>query len=138
MAGEKLLTDAQCKAAKPKQKIYYLNDGNGLRLRVRPNGSKVWLLRYRLGSKEQTVSLGSYPTISLTIARAKADEARQLVATNQDPVIAKRIKRTRQASADAKPLVQLQEIISLTIKVIGLNHTTPAMKALLGAICFQI
>jgi len=42
MAGEKILTDAQCKAAKPKQKIYYLNDGNGLRLRVSPNGSK-WL-----------------------------------------------------------------------------------------------
>jgi len=102
MAGEKLLTDVQCKAAKPKQKIYYLNDGNGLRLRVSPNGSRVWLLRYRFGSKEQTVSLGSYPTISLTIARAKANEARQLVATNQDPVIAKRIKRTRQASADAR------------------------------------
>ena len=102
MAGEKLLTDAQCKAAKPKQTIYYLNDGNGLRLRVRSNGSKVWLLRYRLGSKEQTVGLGSYPTISWTIARAKADEARQLVAANQDPVIAKRIKRTRQASADAR------------------------------------
>lgn len=36
MAGEKLLTDAQCKAAKPKEKIYYLNDGSGLRLRVSP------------------------------------------------------------------------------------------------------
>ena len=40
MAGEKLLTDAQCKAAKPKEKIYYLNDGSGLRLRVSPNGEK--------------------------------------------------------------------------------------------------
>ena len=102
MAGEKLLTDAQCKAAKPKQKIYYLNDGNGLRLRVSPNGSKVWLLRYHLGGKEQTVSVGSYPTISLTIARAKANEGRQLVAANKDPVIAKRVKRTKQASADAR------------------------------------
>jgi hypothetical protein len=102
MAGEKLLTDAQCKAARPKQKIYYLNDGNGLRLRVSPNGSRAWLLRYRFGGKERTVSLGSYPTISLTIARAKAIEARQLVATNQDPVIAKRVKRTRHASDDAR------------------------------------
>jgi hypothetical protein len=31
MAGEKLLTEAKCKAAKPKQTIYYLNDGGGLR-----------------------------------------------------------------------------------------------------------
>ena len=102
MAGEKILTDAQCKAAKPKEKIYYLNDGIGLRLRVSPNGSRVWLLRYHLGGKEQTVSLGSYPTISLTIARAKANEARQLVAANKDPVIAKRAKRMKQASADAR------------------------------------
>ena len=27
MAGEKLLTESACKAAKPKPKIYYLNDG---------------------------------------------------------------------------------------------------------------
>ena len=27
MAGEKLLSETQCKNAKPKAKVYYLNDG---------------------------------------------------------------------------------------------------------------
>ena len=99
MAGEKLLTDSRCKAAKRKEKIYYLNDGHGLRLRISPNGSRIWLLRYRIDGKEQTMSLGSYPTVSLTIARTKAEEARQLVVADQNPVIAKRLKRVKQASA---------------------------------------
>ena len=80
MADEKLLTDVRCKGAKRKGKIYYLNDGHGLRLRISPNGSRIWLLRYRIDGKEQTVSLGFYPTASLTIARTKAEENRQLVA----------------------------------------------------------
>ena len=52
MAGEKLLTETSCKAAKPKPKTYYLDDGGGLRLRCRPNGGRTWVFRYRLNSKE--------------------------------------------------------------------------------------
>ena len=51
MAGEKILTDAQCKAAKPKQKIYYLNDGNGLRLRVQWNHPDLSGCALRVGCK---------------------------------------------------------------------------------------
>ena len=102
MAGEKLLTDSRCKAAKRKEKIYYLNDGHGLRLRISPNGSRIWLLRYRIDGKEKTMSLGSYPIVSLTIARAKSEDARQLVASGQDPLISKRLKRVRQVSADIR------------------------------------
>ena len=40
MAREKLLSEAKCKSAKPIDKLFYLNDGGGLRLRVRPNGSR--------------------------------------------------------------------------------------------------
>ena len=38
MAGEKLLTDAQCKAAKPKEKIYYLSVAT-LLSKARPSAS---------------------------------------------------------------------------------------------------
>ena len=38
MAGEKPLSETSCKTCKPKAKIYYLNDGGGLRLqKVRPD-----------------------------------------------------------------------------------------------------
>jgi hypothetical protein len=39
----KPLTDTQVKQAKPKAKEYNLVDGGGLALRVKPNGSKLWL-----------------------------------------------------------------------------------------------
>ncbi|WP_428637441.1 integrase arm-type DNA-binding domain-containing protein, partial [Shewanella sp.] len=39
----KSLTDKQISNAKPQDKEYTLFDGNGLRLRVKPNGTKTWL-----------------------------------------------------------------------------------------------
>lgn len=39
----KPLTNTQIEQAKPKTKVYALSDGSGLQLRVKPNGSKLWL-----------------------------------------------------------------------------------------------
>ena len=99
MAGQRLLTEVRCKSAKPKEKIYYLNDGGGMRLRIRPNGSRHWLYRFRISDKEKTTSLGTYPQISLQVARARADEARGNVAEGYDPVLVKRVSRTRKVVA---------------------------------------
>lgn len=43
-----MLTDAQCRNAKPKDKPYKLPDGNGLYLEVKPNGVKAWRYRFEL------------------------------------------------------------------------------------------
>jgi len=96
MAAEKLLTEAACKAAKPMAKVYYLNDGNGLRLRIRPNGSKTWILRYRLGGNEMSSGLGAYPKITLQIARTKATEAKIHVGNGDNPSTVKRIAKANQ------------------------------------------
>ena len=57
------------RVAKPRERPYLLADGNGLALRVWPNGSKTWLLRYRRPStgKENFLSLG--PTLRLRSSR---------------------------------------------------------------------
>ena len=99
MAGEKLLNEAQCKAARSREALYYLNDGGGLRLRVRPNGSRHWLFRYRVASKEKTTSLGAYPQVSLKQARQKAWAARTIVAEGKDPVVVRRVAKTKNAAA---------------------------------------
>lgn len=96
MAAEKLLTEAACKAAKAKAKLYYLNDGAGLRLRIRPDGSRTWIYRYRLGGKEMSSGLGAYPKVTLQIARAKIDEARQHVAKGDNPSTANRVAKANQ------------------------------------------
>lgn len=45
------------------------NDGNGLYLFIRDTGQKGWILRYRLGSKQRDMGLGSCPEVSLAEAR---------------------------------------------------------------------
>ena len=41
------LTDKKVKSAKIQSKDYVLSDGDGLQLRVRANGSKVWNFNYK-------------------------------------------------------------------------------------------
>lgn len=78
----KPLTNTEVKQAKPKDKIYTLSDGGGLQLRVKPNGSKLWLLDYaRPYTKVRTsLSFGQYPDISLKNARSEREAARELLA----------------------------------------------------------
>ncbi|SIT38077.1 Phage integrase family protein (fragment) [Paraburkholderia ribeironis] len=77
------------RAAKPRARPYLLTDGNGLALRVWPDGSKIWLFRYRRPAtrKENFLSLGSYSDIPLVEARKSAAVARHLVHQGIDPVM---------------------------------------------------
>lgn len=65
-----MLTELQIKAAKPKEKAYYLSDGRGLILMIKPNGSKCWIARIYDGGKERRRGLGVWPGVSLKQARA--------------------------------------------------------------------
>ncbi|MGZ8163061.1 MAG: integrase arm-type DNA-binding domain-containing protein, partial [Methylobacter sp.] len=83
----KPLTNTEVKQAKPKQKEFNLVDGDGLALRVKPNGSKLWVFNYfRPYTKIRTsLSFGSYPALSLAEARSKRNAARELLAKDIDP-----------------------------------------------------
>ncbi|HCY61531.1 MAG TPA: integrase [Oxalobacteraceae bacterium] len=94
------LTDVQVKNAKPKDKSYKLFDGGGLYLEVMPTGSKLWRMKFRQANgKEGRLSFGSYPEVSLTAARAKRSEARELKAQDIDPGQAKRLEKLQKAAA---------------------------------------
>ncbi len=83
----KPLTHTEVQQAKPKDKEFNLVDGKGLALRVKPNGSKLWIFNYyRPYTKKRTsLSLGHYPAVSLADARKKRTEAKELLAKNIDP-----------------------------------------------------
>lgn len=83
----KPLTNTEVKQAKPKEKVYSLSDGEGLQLRVKPNGSKLWLFDYyRPFTKVRTcLSFGSWPEVSIADARNKRKAARELLAKEIDP-----------------------------------------------------
>lgn len=67
-----MITFAEAKAAKPKQKDYTLTDGNGLYLRVWPNGKKVWLFQKKINGKIQKKTIGIFPDMGISDARLSA------------------------------------------------------------------
>lgn len=83
----KPLTNTEVKQAKPKDKEFNLSDGDGLSLKVKPSGSKLWFFNYyRPHSKKRAnMSFGSFPEVSLAQARAKRLDARELLANEIDP-----------------------------------------------------
>ncbi|MFC1235996.1 integrase domain-containing protein [Vibrio sp. F74] len=88
------LTSKAITNAKPKEKDYVLSDGDGLQLRVRTNGSRLWNFNYRhpITKKRINMGLGAFPELSLANARKKTIEARELVADGIDPKEARNSK----------------------------------------------
>jgi len=83
------LTSTAIKNAKPGQKPYKLTDGRGMYLLVNKTG-KYFRLDYRFLGKRRTLALGVYPTVTLSEARTKREEAKKLIAKGIDPVQYKR------------------------------------------------
>ncbi len=83
----KPLTATEVKNAKSKDKEYNLVDGQGLKLRVLPSGSKQWQLNYYrpTNGKRTNLNLGRYPDVSLVQARKSSMEAKELIAQGVDP-----------------------------------------------------
>ncbi len=80
------LSDSNIRTAKTKDKQYTLNDGDGLRLIVTSKGRKYFRFDYtRPNGKRNSISIGVYPTISLSKARDKRLEYRQLLSESIDP-----------------------------------------------------
>jgi integrase len=71
------LSEAKIKAAKPREREYKLADGHGLTLLVMPHGSKLWRFRVYQGGKENMLSLGAYPVVTLAAARDRALDLRR-------------------------------------------------------------
>lgn len=82
-----MLSDTKIRKAKPKANIATkLADGGGLYLWIAARtGAKSWRFDYRFADKRKTLTIGSYPEISLSMARAEHLAARSLVEQHIDP-----------------------------------------------------
>ena len=87
------LTDTAIRALKPKATRYSRTDERGLVLEVFPTGGMLWHYRYRLNGKQERVTLGRYPALSLKLARAERDRRETLVAQGQSPAVQKRLAK---------------------------------------------
>jgi integrase len=82
---------------------YY--DGGGLMLQATPTRTKdvvtkAWLYRYQIDHRERFMGLGSARIVSLAEARAKANEARKLVAAGIDPMTQRDAERMAARAAE--------------------------------------
>jgi integrase len=80
-----MLTNAAVKAARLRTAAYKLFDQGGLHLYVAPTGRKSFRMKYRFGGKEQLLTIGAVPEVSLDAARARCDQVRELLGRGEDP-----------------------------------------------------
>lgn len=86
---------------KPKEKLYRINDFNGLYFEVQPNGKKAWRFRFQINGKSSMLALGNYPLVTLAEARPKCDDANKLVSEGINPTQAKQPDNIRKANESA-------------------------------------
>ena len=102
------LTDREIKLIKGIHKDQFLNDGNGLYLRVHPSGNKEWRYRYKTTYGKQTwLPLGIYPSLTLAQARLKAHEEKSKRINGDDPFYLKTKALEDKAKALAKQKARL-------------------------------
>jgi len=104
------LSDTRLRAAKPKEKSYKLTDGNGLYLLVTPTGGKLWRFDYSFSAKRKTLSIGSYPEVSLTDSRQRRDEARKLLASGIDPSELKQQQKDQEQEHKERELLTFRKV----------------------------
>ena len=80
-----MLKIPQVQNAKPAERPYKVADGAGMSLLVQPDGGKFWRFRYRYAGKEQMLSFGQWPDVSLADARALREEARAKLRAGVNP-----------------------------------------------------
>lgn len=118
-----MLTDTQCRTAKPKDKSYKLTDSNGLYLEVKPNGVKAWRYRFELRDgdtkKESVFAIGEYAIapkgeshedtqarrngrrFTLAEARDERIKARALVVQGINPAHNRQLERIKRSQENA-------------------------------------
>jgi hypothetical protein len=115
------LTDAVIRNAKPMERPRKLFDGSGLYLEITPSGGKLWRFKYQFAGKEKLLALGRWPETSLSAARRKREEARDLLARGIDPGKARKAEKLLQkALAENTPVPELTapEILQAVSQVI--------------------
>ena len=87
------LTDTAIRKARAKHTVYRLTDGGGLYLQITPAGGRLWRWKYRFDGREKLMSFGSYPDVSLSLARERHVEARKLLASGTDPMAERKAEK---------------------------------------------
>jgi Arm DNA-binding domain len=76
------LTDTKRRNLKPKDKLYKMNDRDGLYVSVTPAGTVSFRHNYSISGRQETLMIGRYGSGSITLAEAREQlsEAKRMMA----------------------------------------------------------
>ncbi len=82
-----MLTDTKLRNLKPKDKLYKVNDRDGLYVAVTPAGSISFRYNYSIHGREETITFDRYGVggITLAEARERLGEAKRMVVDGKSP-----------------------------------------------------
>jgi hypothetical protein len=90
-------------------------DGGGLYLHVTDTQSKSWIFRFMLNGRAREMGLGPLHTVSLSEARDKARDCRQLHLAGVDPIEARKEERAK-GRLDAAKAITFKEATEAYLK----------------------
>lgn len=104
------LTTKAIEKIKPRAAAFYISDGKvpGLQLRIAPDGSRTWSVRYRIGGKQRRLTLGDAKAIPLAddddknnlSARTRARKVLVQASDGVDPAELKQAAERERREAD--------------------------------------
>ncbi|EGR2756341.1 tyrosine-type recombinase/integrase [Vibrio parahaemolyticus] len=97
-----MLTDTKLRNLKPKDKLYKVNDRDGLYVAVTTAGSISFRYNYSINGRQETITFGRYGVggITLAEARERLNEAKRMVTVGKSP--AKEKARAKARTKDAE------------------------------------
>ena len=80
-----MLTDTKLRNLKPKDKLYKINDRDGLYVAITPAGTISFRHNYSISGRQETLTIGRYGTggITLAEARERLNEAKKMIAAGK-------------------------------------------------------
>jgi integrase len=97
-----VLTDTKLRNLKPREKLYKVNDRDGLYVAVTPAGTKSFRYNYAINGRQETLTIGRYGAggVTLAEAREKLTEAKKRIAAGKSPAKEKAREKARLKGID--------------------------------------
>lgn len=97
-----MLTDTKLRNLKPKEKLYKVNDRDGLYVAVTPAGSISFRYNYAIHGRQETITFGRYGVGGITLAEAREqlNEAKKMVSAGKSPAKEKARNKARIKDVD--------------------------------------
>lgn len=97
-----MLTDTKLRNLKPQEKLYKVNDRDGLYAAVTPAGTISFRYNYSIHGRQETITFGRYGLGGITLAEAREQlgEAKKMIAAGKSPAKEKARAKARIKDAD--------------------------------------